>query len=321
MKRKIYFRADAGVDIGYGHFIRTLALADMLKDDFDCFFVTQTPTLYQKTEIAKVCSLIELPASEGKFGLFLEMLQGDEIVVLDNYFYDTDYQRKIRAKGCKLVCVDDMHDKHYVADVVINHGTNDITLFDVEPYTVLCLGMEWALLRFDFLNKKYRRHTTLSDNAMNAVVCFGGSDYNDLTHLAVSYLNGIKQISRIIAIVGDTYLGVKVNTPPIEYKHNLVAKEISTIFRNADLAIVSASTVCFEALACDVTVLAGYYVDNQKGIYNYLDAKGLIFPMGNLNTSMEEAIAIYFSTNYRQQKSEIDFSIIPIRYIELFSTL
>ena len=34
--QKIYFRADAGAEIGYGHFIRTLALADMLKDDFSC---------------------------------------------------------------------------------------------------------------------------------------------------------------------------------------------------------------------------------------------------------------------------------------------
>ena len=39
MKQRIYFRADAGREIGYGHFIRTLALADMLKDDFDCVFV------------------------------------------------------------------------------------------------------------------------------------------------------------------------------------------------------------------------------------------------------------------------------------------
>ena len=29
-----------------------------------------------------------------------------------------DYQRAIKQKGCRLVCVDDMHDKHYVADVV-----------------------------------------------------------------------------------------------------------------------------------------------------------------------------------------------------------
>ena len=42
--QKIYLRADASAAIGYGHFIRTLALVDMLKDDFDCTFFTCHPT-------------------------------------------------------------------------------------------------------------------------------------------------------------------------------------------------------------------------------------------------------------------------------------
>ena len=158
MKQRIYFRADAGREIGYGHFIRTLALADMLKDDFDCVFVTQSPTVYQKTEVAKVCELTEVPATEEKFSLFLDMLDGDEIVVLDNYFYDTDYQRAVKAKGCKLVCIDDMHDKHYVADVVINHALSESILFSKEVYTHLCLGPSWALLRKPFLENALFYH-------------------------------------------------------------------------------------------------------------------------------------------------------------------
>ena len=81
--QKIYFRADAGAEIGYGHFIRTLALADMLKDDFSCVFVTQAPTIYQKSEVAKVCELVEVPATEEKFRLFLDMLNGDEIRIIN----------------------------------------------------------------------------------------------------------------------------------------------------------------------------------------------------------------------------------------------
>ena len=81
-------------------------------------------------------------------------------MVLDNYFFTTDYQRTIKEKGCCLVCVDDMHDKHYVADVVINHGLTDESLFDVEPYTKLCLGGDWALLRHPFIEAVKR--TTLS---------------------------------------------------------------------------------------------------------------------------------------------------------------
>ena len=49
--QKIYLRADASAAIGYGHFIRTLALADMLKDDFDCTFFTCHPTSYQVSEM------------------------------------------------------------------------------------------------------------------------------------------------------------------------------------------------------------------------------------------------------------------------------
>ena len=118
MKRKILFRADAGAEIGYGHFIRTLALADMLKDDFECVFYTQTPSEYQRKECEKVCRLVELPADETRFQLFLDVLNVEDIVVLDNYFYTAEYQKAIKGKGCKLVCIDDMHDKHYVADVL-----------------------------------------------------------------------------------------------------------------------------------------------------------------------------------------------------------
>lgn len=52
-KRKIYFRADAGYGIGYGHFIRTLALADMLRNEFECTFFTSSPTPYQIGELER----------------------------------------------------------------------------------------------------------------------------------------------------------------------------------------------------------------------------------------------------------------------------
>lgn len=55
--RKLFFRADAGIKIGWGHFIRTLALADMLKDVFECTFFTQEPTLYQINEVEKFVNL------------------------------------------------------------------------------------------------------------------------------------------------------------------------------------------------------------------------------------------------------------------------
>ena len=105
MKQKVYFRADADQSIGYGHFIRTLALADMLKDDFECVFYTQTPTEYQKNELSSVCPFVTLPADNSRFNIFLEQLKGDEVVVLDNYFFTDDYESKIREKSIQILII------------------------------------------------------------------------------------------------------------------------------------------------------------------------------------------------------------------------
>ena len=201
--QKIYFRADASATIGYGHFIRTLALADMLKDDFDCTFFTCHPTPYQVSEMEKVCPFIPLQ-EESHYDDFLSHLQGDEIVVLDNYFFTTDYQRAIKQKGCRLVCVDDMHDKHYVADVVINHTLTDSGLFDVEPYTKLCLGFDWALLRRPFI-EAVNKLCSCAKRTESITITFGGVDSFDFTGHYIREAMQLPTVSQITAVVGDAY--------------------------------------------------------------------------------------------------------------------
>lgn len=318
MKRKIFFRADAGAEIGYGHFVRTLALADLLKDDFECVFVTQSPTDYQISEIAKVCELIKVPASEEKFDMFLETLSGNEIVVLDNYFYDTDYQRKIKGKGCKLVCIDDMHDKHYVADVLINHGLTNQALFSTEPYTRLCLGFEYALLRPAFFNVPF---TTRSNQPpyRNIVVGFGGADKYNLTRQVCDILKQIPGIEIITAIVGDSYASV-CDDAKICFCKNLQAEDIIKIFTKADLAILSASTMTLEALACGIPVAAGYYVDNQIEFYRELVHRSCIFPLDCLlDTGLEKRIISL--TGHSVPSFRMITKGIKERYIDLFRSL
>lgn len=314
--KRIYFRADASASIGYGHFTRTLALADMLKNDFECIFYTVSPTEYQVGEMEKVCKYVALDA-ESPLDVFLDLLQGDEIVVLDNYFYTSDYQLKIKSKGCKLVCIDDLHDKHYYADVVINHGVSDISLFDVEPYTILCLGYAWALLRKPFLSE-YRR--VCNNSISNIVICFGGSDMNDFTGKTIQSLIHDNSIQSIKAIVGDAYQKkVKLSIDDrIEYFSRQSAEQMASLFRSADLVICSASSVCLEALACGAKVAAGWYVDNQKDFYLNLCNLKLIQGLGNLNKI--EVISIYFNS-FRLLNFNNDFSSIPGKYIKVFKQL
>lgn len=320
--KKIYFRADAGAAIGYGHFIRTLALADMLKADFSCTFFTCHPTAYQIGEMEKVCPYVALQ-EETHFDDFLSRLHGDEIVVLDNYFFTTDYQRAIKDKGCRLVCVDDMHDKHYVADVVINHGVTDEKLFSAEPYTQLCLGYDWVLLRSPFLHLLQTRQRK-NRKIEKAVICFGGSDKNNLTERFVSVLQREAAVKQIIAIVGDKHQAVNSSHfhSKVSYLHNLSASEMADVFNRADIAFLSASTVCLEALSRQIPVAAGYYVDNQREMYAEYVIHNLIYPLGNLlELDFEKLEFSSIKERIKVLDTMLNPSLVPLRYRNLFQNL
>lgn len=316
--RKIYFRADASAAIGYGHFIRTLALADMLKDNFDCTFFTCHPTPYQVSEMEKVCPFIILE-EEKHFDEFLSHLQGDEIVVLDNYFFTTDYQRAIKQKGCCLVCIDDMHDKHYVADVVINHALTDAKLFDVESYTKLCLGFDWALLRKPFLEAVRKKR---KKKMQNVVICFGGADPLNLTRKFVDLFLNRRDEVHIFAIVGDKYPMEWVMSSNVECLHNLSAIQMVAVLSNSDLAILPTSSVCLEAMACGTPVAAGFFVDNQMKIYNEYLARNLIYPLGDLRNVDREIFDLdkmyHFSIS---NHTSLSVNTVCEKYIHLFEGL
>ena len=291
-KRTIIFRADGGSDIGMGHFIRTLSLAEMLKEEFYCIFATRNPTEYQIEEIKKICdSRIDLPEDESHFKIFLDYLKGDEIVVLDNYYYSTEYQNQIKNKGCKLVCIDDTHDKHYLADIVINHAITDKKVFSTEPYTRLLTGFSYALLRKEFLQSAPDRE--IHEKFRHAFICIGGADFNNLTCKFLDDLNKIDQITEITIVTGNAYnythlLAEKVNKYSCKIEihlcHDLTALELITEMNKADFGIVPSSTVLFETISQKLPVITGYYVDNQKEIASNLKDKfHLILVKGDLN--------------------------------------
>lgn len=315
-KRKIYFRADASATIGYGHFIRTLALADMLKDDFDCTFFTTSPSAYQIEEMGKVCSYIAL-TEETKFEDFINLLSGDEIVVLDNYFFTTGYQIQIKEKGCKLVCVDDLHNRHFVSDAVLNPALLLTSEYDVEPYTKLCLGLEYALLRKPFIKQGKNVEKVFG----RWLIAFGGSDFDNMTEKYLSFLQGDSRVKEITVIVGDAYKyydNLKNYTKASIYK-NLTAEEMSIKMRQAEYAVLPSSTISIEALACGCKIANGYFVDNQIETAKMYKQEGFCVGLGDLR-EVSDASFIDELLQFTPAR-KLDVSLIPLKYKQLFSSL
>ena len=276
--RKVFLRADASDKIGFGHFIRTLALADMLKDEYDCTLFTQAPNDFQKEEVRRVCNLVELPADDSKLEAFLNYLTGDEIVFLDNYFFTSEYEKSIKDKGCKLISIG-TNDRHYFADAVINYTKLRPEDFSAEPYTHFCIGLDWTILRKSFYIER-------KEKKKDIVICIGGTDqyaFSEQFHDSIK-----KEYSQyLVKIIATDRIGVQ----RIEnFKHkgvdlllNQTAEQIANLFSKTAIAVVSASGVALEALSQGAEVIAGTYVDNQTNIYRALNEDGYIWGIGCFN--------------------------------------
>ncbi|APD05870.1 hypothetical protein UJ101_00318 [Flavobacteriaceae bacterium UJ101] len=294
--KKILFRADASQDIGYGHVIRLLALAESLRNDFECVFVTRFLNSFIEEEINKIChKRIKLEEDETHFNQFLTMLEGDEIVVLDNYFFSTDYQQKIKKSGCKLVCIDDLADRHFVADAIINQI--DITSYksySKESYTKLFLGLENALLRKDFLLIEQM------DKKKEILIAFGGTDFNNLTYEYVKMTIDLKyhlsyKINIILNDQNEKYFDVEEfarKYENIQLYSKLSSKEVSDLMKRACSGILPSSSMCIEALALGINVVSGYYIDNQEYMFKYLNDNGYVNGYGDLNILDKDRLKI-----------------------------
>ena len=279
--RTIIFRADGNPTIGLGHFIRTLALAEMLKDNFHCIFATQLPTEFQIREIEKIChERINLPADETHFIFFLNLLNGDEIVVLDNYYFSTAYQIAIKAKGCKLVCIDDMHNKHFVANLIINHAVEiNKSQYSAEKYTTYCLGYKFALLRYEYLSKFSNKIT----KRYACLLMIGGSDPLNLTAKIVTMIKPMQFHLPIAVIIGadSNFKSPITHLNNIELFRGIESSKVYQLMHESHFGIFPASTVAIEACAVRLPFICGYFVDNQKEFYYGIKKYNLALCIGN----------------------------------------
>jgi UDP-2,4-diacetamido-2,4,6-trideoxy-beta-L-altropyranose hydrolase len=297
-KKTIIFRADGGPTIGMGHFTRTLALAEILNEHFHCIFATLSPTEYQTNEIEKICSeRIYLPANESHFDIFLNLLKGNEIVVLDNYYFTTEYQKAIKDKGCILVCIDDLHNKKFYADLIINHAPGvKAEDYSAQHYTQFALGPEFTLIRQAFLKAVRNERRIVKIETL--FICFGGSDPKNLIESTLDVLLEYFPAKRIIVVIGDRY-GNKIQLanktksfPNVELYQNIDAERMAKLMSESDLAIIPASGTLLEAMKVGLPVITGYYVPNQEKTAKSISESGLARSCGSMLINYPENLTM-----------------------------
>ena len=321
MKPDLFIRADGSREIGLGHLVRSLSLAQMLKKEYDIgFFAKEIPEAISR-EITENGFLLEIIESDQMF--IEQKLHKEAIVVLDGYQFDGAYQAQVKNAGCKLVCIDDIFDRKFVADLIINHapGIKEDN-YNAQPYTAFALGPDYALLRPSFLKAAKNKYPSTKSGTL--LICFGGSDSRNKTSVALKAALDFDEFGKIIIITGSAYgyldelKPLVKNNELIEHHHSISEEEMVKLMTESETAIVPASGILFEALAAGNKVISGTYTDNQQQVYNGFKKLGAILDAGHFES--DEIHAALLQKQDFETKQLIDGKS-PERIINLFKNL
>jgi len=304
----IYFRVDGNSEIGLGHVIRCTALCAMLNEDFDCRFIVKNPIPKLKDQILEVAdrliSIGEHNSRDDEARMLLDKyFTNSPIVVLDGYGFTSEYQLKLKTQGCTIVCIDDIHDTHFYADVVINHSPNAVESdYCAEVYTQFCLGLKYALLREPFL--KYSKLKTIKENGSTncLLICLGGADpHNDTLNVMKSLQGSVFDQYYVVIGVGYKYedelkLFIESSSLDVILLRNLTDKKMVAIMDLCSVAITTPSTVSIEYLSIGGNLYLLKIADNQDDLFNYLVENGIAkqFVLGQeIEPAMETYAPVY----------------------------
>ena len=291
-KVTVYLRADGNSAIGLGHVFRLLALADMLKGEFNCIFVINRPDETLLQQIKVYCDkVVVLTAANHDEELMLlrQKVSHDSIFVLDGYIFSDIYLSQVKSMVRKLVVVDDLADRFFNADLVINHGNNLRDRYRAASYTKIICGLDYLLLRSNFLELARQPRSVESISCL--FICFGGSDPFNLTYRTVEAVLTVAFIQKIIVVTGPSYQYHRdtmstlsnLREKNIEYYNNVTPEVLIGLALQSELAITPSSTIALELCCIKVGLLTGWFVDNQVHIHDELINKKCAYSAGNFN--------------------------------------
>ncbi|MBD2113948.1 MULTISPECIES: UDP-2,4-diacetamido-2,4,6-trideoxy-beta-L-altropyranose hydrolase [Cyanophyceae] len=284
---QVLFRADASTQIGTGHVMRCLALAQAcLAEGGQAHFLMgcEGATLAQRlTGEGVAVSYGSVPwASEADAQNTIALakdLQADWVIV-DGYHFGAEYQKWLKDVGTKLLVLDDYgHATHYWADIVLNQNiTAEEEIYaNRESYTKLLLGTRYALLREEFWPwRSWKRQIT--PIASKVLVTLGGSDPSNIT-LAVIQALQKAEIAELEAVVvagasnphcSELAQAVKGWEKSITLKQNVT--NMPELMAWADLAITAGGSTCWETAFMGLPSMAIPLVENQTAIVKTLSS-------------------------------------------------
>lgn len=303
--RHLIIRTDASSEIGTGHLMRCLSLAQAWKDAGDeVIFITscQNEGLLQRLreEDFEIHIIASQYSASDDWEYTKEILADhpDAWVVLDGYHLNEVYQQHVKESGHRLLVIDDMaHLKHYYADIVLNQNLNAEKLYyPCEPYTRLLMGTNYALLRREFLAwRDWKRD--IPKIALHVLVTLGGGDPTNHTLKVIKALQkvGIPDLEAVV-VVGAGNPHYDLLKAEIKQSNSYIhltcdANNMPELMAWADVAVSGAGITIWELLFLETPILALILADNQSYVAEPIELQKAGRNLGRIENISDEALA------------------------------
>jgi len=275
----ILFRCDGSLEIGMGHVVRCLALADKLSSDFECkinFLMIGSELGIKK--VKKSYAVIKPSPIDFNYKNWLM----DSIKITESNILILDVRDNLSINDLnfikentkiKIVSIDDPEDKRLASDLLFYPPVLQIQEMDWSGFKgkVYC-GWEYVLLRKEFL-KKYTKSSTKS---LNILVSMGATDPLNMTNFVIKCLKDIKKDFIVTIVLGDGYkfrndLEKQLLESEMKYCIKVSPKNIARVFSQSNFAIISFGQTAYELAAIGIPSIYLYISsDHEKSSQIFL---------------------------------------------------
>jgi UDP-2,4-diacetamido-2,4,6-trideoxy-beta-L-altropyranose hydrolase len=323
----VAIRVDASLQIGTGHVMRCLSLADRLHAiGAKCYFICRehagnlidqirqrgfTVIILPLSAKAVVAGSLEFESSsksqswlgahwiddaeQTRIGL------GSIIVdwlIIDHYAIDSRWEKSLRQMCQKLMVIDDLADRLHDCDLLLdqNLGRNIGDYSKLVPKKcVVLVGPYYALLRPEYAS--YRKVKNIRKKIVKtALIFFGGNDLQNITGMTLKALTQPElKFLELDVVIGANNphintLMTQVMGRPLTRIHQ-PRLHLADLMARADIFIGAGGATTWERMCMGLPSVVICVAENQRILSEKLSNDGLIKYAGEANTLNYMALA------------------------------
>jgi UDP-2,4-diacetamido-2,4,6-trideoxy-beta-L-altropyranose hydrolase len=257
----LLIRADASAEIGVGHVMRCVALAQAWQDAGArvVFALAAGGAEIEKRLRSQGFEVIGISASPGSADdagqtAKLSMRCEARWLVLDGYHFSGDYRERVKGSTSSLLLMDDHGEfAPYNCDIVLNTNpyASDAMYPKHEGQTRFLLGSRYALLRREFLERQIQQ-VYVPEKVSRLLVTFGGADPHNVTLQVVEALQELDDPQLDVVVVVGASNPHRASLEAALKRSSRAAQLLSNVdnmpelMDRAELAISAGGGTCYE---------------------------------------------------------------------------